>query len=474
METRSPGNRSLSEVLGAFRGSVERSEGAEWRIGEPALFEGPLWDDLAFFSVLGTEAEARTAVGDFIRGAASSSGAWLASIQPLYEAIGRGEASGLTVPAINVRGLTYDTARAIFRAAARNGVGAFIFEIARSEMDYTDQRPSEYSTLILAAAVREGHRGPVFVQGDHFQVKAARYRESPDEEIQALRDLVEEALAAGFYNIDIDSSTLVDLDREGVEEQQRLNFEVAAELTRFVRENEPEGVTVCLGGEIGEVGGRNSTPEELRAFMDGYLAGLGAGAGAPKGIGKISIQTGTTHGGVPLPDGRVAEVKLDFDTLENLSRIAREEYGLAGAVQHGASTLPPEAFRHFPERECVEVHLATGFQNIIYDSEHFPADIKAEMEALVEDRFAGEQKAGQTREQFLYKTRKKAFGPLKEKLWRMPQEVRDAIASELEAQFGFLYDQLRVGGTDSLVASFVKANPASRAPGQIPEPFRNP
>ena len=40
-----------------------------------------------------------------------------ASIHELYAARGRGEVKGFTVPAMNVRGMAYDTARAIFRTA---------------------------------------------------------------------------------------------------------------------------------------------------------------------------------------------------------------------------------------------------------------------------------------------------------------------------------------------------------------------
>jgi len=128
-----------------------------------------------------------------------------------------------------------------------------------------------------------------------------------------------------------------------------------------------------VGGEIGEVGSKNSTPPELHAFMQGYRERLRKGR---TGISKISVQTGTSHGGVVLPDGRVAQVKLDFNTLKTLSEIARKEYGLAGAVQHGASTLPAEAFHKFVECETAEVHLATEFQNMIYESRHFPVDLK--------------------------------------------------------------------------------------------------
>ena len=75
-------------------------------------------------------------------------------------------------------------------------------------------------------------------------------------------------------------------------------------------------MTISVGGEIGEVGTKNSTVEELRAFMDGFLAALPAGMA---GLSKISVQSGTSHGGVVLEDGSIADVKLDLDTLERLA-----------------------------------------------------------------------------------------------------------------------------------------------------------
>src|SRR6185295_10287285 len=125
---------------------------------------------------------------------------------------GRGEApAGFTVPAINIRGMAYDTARALFRARKALDAGAVICEIARSEISYTDQRPAEYTFVVLAAALREGWRGPVFIQGDHFQVNAKKYVSQPDAELAAVKELTAEAIRAGFYNIDVDTSTLVDL-----------------------------------------------------------------------------------------------------------------------------------------------------------------------------------------------------------------------------------------------------------------------
>ncbi len=409
-------------------------------------------DSLVKDAVFGSSDGAREKARAAIRDLAFSEGAFPASIQGLYEAAGKGLYSGVTVPAINIRGITYDVARAVFAAANANRVGAFIFEIARSEIGYTLQRPAEYAACILAAAVKEGFKGPVFIQGDHFQVNAGKYASDPDKEIDAIKELIREALDAGFFNIDIDASTIVDLSKPTLGEQQEGNCRVTSEMTSFIRSIEPSGVSVSVGGEIGEVGKTNSTVEDLRAFMSGYQERLGPGV---KGISKISVQTGTSHGGVVLPDGSIAKVKIDFDTLRELSRVARENYGMGGAVQHGASTLPDNAFDKFPEVGTVEVHLATGFQNIIYDSPYFPTKLLGEVNKLLLEKYADERKPDETDEQFLYKTRKKAFGDFKKRMWGMPTKNLSGLRFTLEDRFTLIFRKLNVVDTVDLVSRFV-------------------
>ena len=388
-----------------------------------------------------------------------------ASIHDLYMARGRGEIGGFTVPAINVRGMSYDTGRSIFRTAKKLDAGAFILEIARSEIGYTEQRPAEYVSVMIAAALREGYRGPVFIQGDHFQVNHKKFAADPTTEVDAVKALVREAVHAGFYNIDIDTSTLVDLKKPSLTEQQRLNYEVGIDILRTVREVEPKGVTISVGGEIGEVGTENSTEPELRAYMDGFNATLPAGM---VGLSKISVQSGTSHGGVVLADGSIADVKLDLDTLERLSRVAREEYGLAGAVQHGASTLPDSAFNNFPRRETAEIHLATNFQNMLYDA--IPAADRDEIYAWLRENAKDERKEKDSDEQFFYKTRKKALGPFKRRFWDLPDEVKSKLARAYDAKFGFFFEQLGIGGTKQYVDRYVKPAALRRSkpkPGEM-------
>jgi fructose/tagatose bisphosphate aldolase len=438
-------HQSMASLKRSLEG-VLTVTGADVKVLDAGRIRETLMDEWICTAVFSSDEGVRSSACWILRRVAAALGACPASIQGLYEAMGRGEVGGFTVPAINIRTLTYDTAQAVFRAAKNLDAGPILFEIARSEIDYTRQRPEEYAAAVLAAAVKVGYEGPVFLQGDHFQVNAKRYAQDPEREVQAVKDLIWEAIEAGFYNIDVDTSTLVDLTQPETLEQQRLNYTLAAELTIMIRDLEPLGVTISVGGEIGEVGGKNSTEEELAAFMEGYREALGEDGEKRAGISKISVQTGTTHGGVPLPDGTVASVKLDFETLQRLSAAARERYGLAGAVQHGASTLPEEAFDRFPACGTAEVHLATGFQNLVYDSPHFPSSLRGRIYGYLRESCASERKEMDTDEQFFYRTRKKGFGPFKADLWGLPAEVRRDIGTALEKQFSFLFETLQIAG----------------------------
>ncbi len=388
-----------------------------------------------------------------IQAQARAKGAYVASIHDVYMARGKGQGKNFTVPAMNLRSLTYYLARAIFRTANKLNAGAFIFEIAKSEMGYTSQPPIEYVGVILGAAIKEGYSGPVFIQGDHCQIKAGEYFKDKSKEVASLKDMVADCIAAGFYNIDVDSSTTVKLERPTLTEQQRDNFEVCADISSFIRRIQPKAIQVSIGGEIGEVGHKNSTVEELVAFTDGYNKSL------PKnlvGLSKISVQTGTSHGGVVLPDGTIANVSVDFDSLKAISAAAQKQYGMGGAVQHGASTLPDNAFSKFPEVNTIEIHLATNFQNKTLDSKLFPKDLYSKMVEWTKANCQSERKATDTDEQYVYKARKRALGQFKKDIMNMPLSVKEGIAAEIEKNFEFLFKQLNVNDTKNFVTSIVK------------------
>ncbi len=429
----------------------------------PPEFRSQTAADLAWTAAFTADDATAEAARWIVWEASQGLGARSASIHELYMARSRGEISGFTVPAINLRAQTFDMARTIYETAARADVGAVIFEIARSEQTYTFQRPMDFATSVLAGALAAGWSAPVFIQGDHYQFNAKKYAADPEAVADEIRGACRKALEAGYRNIDIDSSTLVDLSKPTLDEEQAENYSRAAEMTALIRSLETDGVTVSVGGEIGEVGKQNSTVGDLKAYLDGYNAELAKRAPGAKGLSKVSVQTGTSHGGVPLPGGGVAEVKLDFDVLAKLGELARS-YGLAGAVQHGASTLPDELFHHFPAIETAEIHLATGFQNALYDHPAFPAALMAEILGWCGANAADERKVGQTEDQFLYTTRKKAIGPFKRQLWELA--TKDEILASQGAKVAYLFTALNVNGSMELVERYVKPVAVARP---IPE-----
>jgi fructose-bisphosphate aldolase class II len=422
-------------------------------VHDESAVASPAMDKLVYTAVFG-DADDREDARWLIWEIGQAVGVQTSSIHDLYLARGRGKCGGFTVPAMNIRGMVYDTARSLFRTAVKLNVGALILEIARSEIAYTDQRPAEYVAVMLAAALREGFRGPVFIQGDHFQVNSKKFAVDPVTEVNGVKQLAREAIAAGFYNIDVDTSTLVDLSKPTLNEQQRTNYEQGVELALTVRELQPEGVTISIGGEIGEVGTENSTVEELVTYMDGFNATLARRAPGTEGLSKISVQSGTTHGGVVLANGSIADVKIDFDTLARLSKVAREKYGLAGAVQHGASTLPDNAFHNFPRTETAEIHLATNFQTMLFDN--IPEALRKEIYDWLRQNAKDERKPSDTDEQFFYKTRKKALGPFKKRFWDLPADVKTRLAKAYDEKFSFLFTQLAVANTRDVVDRYIK------------------
>jgi fructose/tagatose bisphosphate aldolase len=442
---------SPTDLLATLAGSAH-VDGERLVIDDEVAFREAGIRRLAWTAAFSTD-EATTAAAQWMVWEASQElEARSASIQALYEARARGEVGGFTVPAINLRAQTFDMARTVYEAAAAADVGAVILELARSEQTYTFQRPIDYATSVLAGAIAAGWQGPVFIQGDHYQFNAKKYATDPEAMTEEIRRACRLAHEAGYRNIDIDSSTIVDLSKPTVDEQQHENYSRAAELTALIRTLETDGVTVSVGGEIGEVGTKNSTVEELRAYLDGYRRELDSRAPAAIGISKVSVQTGTSHGGVPLPDGGVAEVKLDFEVLRELGVVARE-YGLAGAVQHGASTLPDELFHHFPAVETAEIHLATGFQNAMYEHPAFPASLHREIEAWCYADATDERKPDQTEQQFVYTTRKKAIGPFKRQLWDL--ETKDEILAAQRRKISYHFTELGVNDSRDMVARYI-------------------
>jgi len=295
-----------------------------------------------------------------------------ASLVSFYQKIAQGEVGGFSVPAFNLRLLTFDMARALFRAAQKVNTNVFIMEIAQSELGYTKQTPKSFVKQCLAAAKAENYQGPIFLQGDHFKPK------------NDLPRLIKKAIKAEFYNIDIDCSVLSLTE----------NIAQTNHFIGLIKKRQPKGMEINIGGEVGEIGSENTSAGELTEFLQGV-----------KGISKVAVQTGTSHG---------KGGAIDWPLLKNLSDIAKE-YGLPGVVQHGASTLSEDDLRKLPQHGVCEVHLATEIMDTILQHPLFP-----------------------------YKIEKQAIGHFKKQINNIPQTIKDQIMEEVERKFIFFFKCLGV------------------------------
>ena len=365
--------------------------------------------------------------------------------------------SNKTVPAMNLRGWSYNTIRAVFRAAQQINAHLFIFEQSITETQFAEQPPVEYTAAALAAALREGHVGPVFMQADHDQVNAKAYAQDPQAEIERLKGMMKKQIDADFFNIDIDASTVVDLSLPTVEDQQRLNAELTALFTDYVRSLEPAGVTISLGAEIGEVGHHNTTPEELHAFMSVYPKALAAKNKEAAWVSKISVNSGTYHGGKMQPDGTLAPVNVDYSVLKTITTLCQNDYHMAGAVQHGASTLRGEQLAQMPDNGAVEVHLALGFNNLIFDHPSLPKSFSEDIKNFTFTHHAHERGANENDTQFLYNVRKKAWKIMKEKFWNLPEPIQNDVMNSLQKMFHDMFVWLKIENTVDLVARYTEA-----------------
>jgi fructose-bisphosphate aldolase, class II len=444
---------SVSDLLSRLSGIVHLHRD-QLEIVDAARLRADGIRDLAWTAAFTEDAATAEAAQWIVWEAAQALGARSASIHELYMARARGEVGGFTVPAINIRAQTFDMARVAFESATTRDVGAVILELARSEQTYTFQRPIDYATSVLAGAIAAHWQGPIFIQGDHYQFNAKKYATDAESMTEEIRRACRLAVDAGYRNIDIDASTLVDLSHGTEDERQRENYERTAELAALIRSLEPDGVTISIGGEIGEVGKENSTEAELRAYLDGLGRELERRAPGVASISKVSVQTGTSHGGVVMADGTVGTAAVDFDVHRRLGEVCRREYGTAGTVQHGASTLPDELFHKFREVETVEIHLATGFQNLLYEHPAFPREIHEQIEQWCFANALDERKPDQTDQQFVYTTRKKALGPFKRQLWDL--ESRDEILGDQARKISFLFHELGVEDTREMVERYIE------------------
>ena len=347
---------------------------------------------------------------------------------------------------------SYDTGRALFAAARDLKVGALIFEIARSEIGYTDQRPAEYVAVLTAAAIKEGWTGPLFIQGDHFQVNAKKYAADPEPEVRAVRDLIREAIHAGFYNIDVDTSTLVDLSQGRLDEQQELNYQPLRRAHRLhpratSRRASPSPSAARSARSAPRTPRRRSCAPTWTATSASWSA-----CSAKRGSdarGALQDLRPVRH----LARRRRAARRLDrrggdrlrdaADPLRHRPRRVRPRRRGAARRLHAARSPPSAASRRSRRPRSTSPPASRTSSSTTLRS---PASSASGCTSTAAPSFPDERKPTDTEEQFIYKTRKKALGAFKRELWELPEANRAEIREGAAGAVRLPLPQLGRGG----------------------------
>ena len=445
-------NMDKIEALNGLFGAGVSVRRGQVTVAKDGALASPAMDQLARAAVFGDDDEKQHARW-LIWELGQAVGVRPASIHDLYLARGRGETHGFTVPAINVRGMAYDTARAIFRTAIALEAGAFILEIARSEIAYTDQRPAEYVAVMLAAALREGFRGPVFIQGDHFQINAKKFAAERRHRGERRQD-------AGHARRSRPASTTSTSTRRRsststkptLDEQQRLNYEVGVDILTTVRELQPQkrddfGWRRDRRGRHGEQHRRRAARVHGRVRRRAAARRRGL-VEDQRAIGDVARRGGA---GGRLDRRREARPRHARAPLEGgARRVSACRRGAAwgvDAARQRVQQLSKARDGGDPPGDELPEHAVRS------PAGRSPRDDLQWLAANAKD----ERKPNDSDEQFYYKTRKKALGPFKRQLWDLPDATKATLAKAYDEKFTFLFKQLAIGGTAPIVAKFVAA-----------------
>ena len=428
-------------------------------VDDEAAFRATSIRDLAWTAAFSDDPGTTGAAQWLVWEASQALGAHSASIQELYAARGRGEVSGFTVPAINLRAQTFDLARTIFETAMSADVGAVILEIARSEQTYTFQRPIDFATSALAGAIAAGWRQPVFLQGDHYQFNAKKYAADPEAMTEEIRRACRLAVEAGYRNIDIDSSTLVDLSKPTVDEQQRENYVRAAELTALIRDardrrRDHQRRRRDRRGRPPELDGRGAPglhgrlpPRAGRARARRDRCQQGQRPDRHLARWRAAARRRRRRGQARLRRARASSARSPARTARPVpSSTARRPCPTSCSIASRRSRRPRSTSRPASRTRCTSTRPS-------------PRRSTARSRRGCYANAADERKADQTDQQFVYTTRKKAIGPFKRELWDL--ETKDEIMAAQRRKIGFLFTEL---GRQRLARHDRRLHPTGRGP----------
>ncbi|MGB3346755.1 MAG: class II fructose-bisphosphate aldolase [Candidatus Humimicrobiia bacterium] len=251
--------------------------------------------------------------------------------------------------------------------AAKEADSAIIFEIAKSEIGYTDQSPEEYVNYVKEIADRINFNTPYCIHGDHITIP-----ENTPEAIKSAEEIVKKEVEAGFTSFAIDASHNFDLNAELTREQLADNIKITTRIAKLIeklmaekgKKREDYGLEVEVG-EIGKIDPETGE-QELTTVDEAvtFIKALNENGVYPD---LIATNNGTVHGNIYDEEGNIIPI-LGIDavrTREIASSIAPLGVKIA---QHGITGTPLKLIHKLIDAGIVKGNVATNFQDIAIEN----------------------------------------------------------------------------------------------------------
>lgn len=431
---------SLAELVQGGAAVFSLEPGA-FAVKDEEALRSVLVDRLVQTVVFG-DGQTREAARWLIWEAAWQLGIQSASTDPLYRAWDQGTGGHLVVPSISVPVLAFDSAWAIFSSAKRSQVRAVIFDLPLDEMAWTGQSFAELATAVTAAAIKAGHVGPYYLQCSRCEVDVQERGSDPTRDLVKLQRQIREAVVAGYRSIGLAAMVTGEEGPPPHDRGVHETFGRCAELAAYVRELEPDGVTVAIGLEVDRPSAGAASPAELRSCAEDFSRAFVRSTGAQeRGLAAIGLSRQTYGAGAPRPNGSTAGAAADHRALRGCAEVA-QSLGLATIVR---ATAPEDVGREVAQIEgavVLETHLTDTIQNVILQGEALPGALQREMQRrlMVAKAGARVRNGGETR----------GWGGLKEQLWWLPDQTRAEIRAEIEARLGQVFRELGASGSGEM------------------------
>ncbi|MBU0761434.1 MAG: class II fructose-bisphosphate aldolase [Candidatus Altiarchaeota archaeon] len=351
---------------------------------------------------------------------------------------------GCIVMATNIR-ITH-SARGIM-LAAKELDAAVMFEIAKSEIGYTDQPPKEFVRNIEQIAQEVEFNQPYVIHGDHIGIK-----ENTSEAVGAGEKLIKDMLDAGFTSFAIDASHNFDVGAPTVRQQLRDNIEITCKLAKLIPEQ--AGLEV----EVGEVGKKDpKTGEKALTTVEEAKTYIQAIKDAGFNPNLIATNNGTAHGNTYDVNGNLVEqVGIDIERTKAIAD-AIAPFGTYVA-QHGITGTPLNMMHLLIGAGVLKGNVGTNWQNVALDS--MPHDLVSRMEDwTLKSPHAEKMKAkkpGISRNELVGKNIKNAIKVFKPEIDALSGDDRAKVDEATKNSALAFFKAFKAEGTASAVREYIE------------------